>query len=138
MNTYLPIINPLLSSNTSDFISKKYFQEFNDYFRQKIQKNALAPGQISLTKQIVLDYVNLFFGPTGPGYNYLGVTSFNYNYFNNNNLPELNPNTINYFRSLYYTNTLGLTFANEKINQLNSSLNVFFNSTAPINPINPF
>ncbi|NBO36030.1 hypothetical protein EBU91_00565, partial [bacterium] len=55
-------------------------------------------------KNLTVEFLNRYFGPTGPGYNYGGATSDFYEYTNLNDIPEVSFSEIFYHRSLYHDN----------------------------------
>lgn len=77
-------------------------------------------------KNLTTGFLNRYFGPTGPGYNYGGATSDFYSYTNLNGNSEVSISELFRYRMLYYETielSCGFTFADSKssftLNQIN-------------------
>ena len=112
--------NKLLNSdpfNYGNFIYKNYLMKLI---------GLSAGGAQKRFKDLTVGFVNRYFGPTGPGYNYGGATSDFYQYTNLNGMPEVSFSEIFYHRSLYHDNVTfsgGVTLGNIKDNFFIKTIN---------------
>jgi len=88
-------------------------------------------------KQKMLNFIDGFFGPSGPGYNYGGLTSDSYENLNLNTLGSQTSNMeLTTFRAIYRSLTDGITSSAEHFRTLFNSRNTYVpngsQSTIPI------
>lgn len=129
MTINLNQFNFFAANNPYDFNSIQNDWSINNHLKKYTTKFTGATGFNNMIINDTKNYLNLFFGPTGPGINYGGATSFNTSFNNINGVNLNNISSLLEARQLWST-IYGLTNPSyiEKYFKYRSSV------TPPINP----
>jgi hypothetical protein len=134
MQNIIPEFTPIYINNRgntlaqSKLLSSDPFNYSNFIYKNYLMKlRGLSGGDASKKfKNLTVEFLNRYFGPTGPGYNYGGATSDFYEYTNLNDIPEVSFSEIFYHRSLYHNNVTfsgGVTLGDMKNNFFIKTIN---------------